>query len=183
MGKRTVNRTTKFSAGDWTAFLRWLNYVERGIRIAVSQAQNGDDGDSGELGVSTAVAGMRAYAIELSQLQALTFRAAGLRDDERICQDDELTALNAELEAMFPELRDLRNALFAHPPFVDELVDDQTVLFFTSMGIFKAPAGGGAVHVVIQDPLLSAEKVLDIVGRFRALLEGRMAAAIGSSTP
>jgi hypothetical protein len=40
------------------------------------------------------------------------------------------------MEDAYPKIRDMRNALFAHPPFVDEeLVADDEVMFWTTFGL------------------------------------------------
>ena len=77
--------------------------------------------------------GVRWYATDLALLESLMFRAAGPRSDEQICFDQPISGLYDELQTRNPRLRALRNALFSHPPFVDELIDDASVLFFSTV--------------------------------------------------
>jgi hypothetical protein len=135
-------RTEPFSANEWRLFEVWLNYLDKGLSIAYELSQNGEI-DNGSFGVSDAVTGVRWYATDLAVLDALVYRATGRRQDESACFDQELSDVFDELDADHPRLRDLRNSVFAHPPFVDRMVGPDEVLFFTTSGVHVAPADGG----------------------------------------
>jgi hypothetical protein len=93
-------------------------------------SQNGDTLDEP---IPTRTTGARLYGQEFSTFTSLVFRAAGRRGDERLCFDQEISDLSDEMEDAYPKIRDMRNALFAHPPFVDEeLVADDEVMFWTT---------------------------------------------------
>ncbi len=157
-------------------FLASLAYIEKALEVTYEMSQNGDPDDHP---ITTRVTGGRLYAVELDRLMSLIFRAAGKRGDEEVCFDQEISDLSDEMDAQHPKLRDLRNALFAHPPFVDDgLVPDDHVLLFTSFGVHIAPAEGGwsMGETNIADPFLSHMKVPDWIKRFRGMIEARQAA-------
>ena len=163
-----ADRDRPFSSHEWRLFGVWLNYLDKALSIAYEVAEHGDR-NTGDLGVSEAVTGVRWYATDLALLDALVFRAAGLRKDEAICFDQELSDFYQEFEADHPKLRDLRNALFAHPPFVDALVDQDEVLFFATDGVHITPAEGGRVETVIE-PFDSHLRVPAMIEQVRAII-------------
>lgn len=129
-------RSEPFSAQELGAFVGYLAYVEKGLMLARRLQDSAlDFEDDSE--ISTPQASVRWYAIELAQLESLMFRAAGLRGDEKVCYDAEIEELYQRLSGMLPSLRDLRNALFGHPPFVGNLVESDEVLFFSGAGFLR----------------------------------------------
>jgi hypothetical protein len=170
-----ATRDDGFTAPEWRNFMFWLNYIDKGLSVAYELSEHGDQ-DLGELGVSDAVTGVRWYATDLSLLGALLFRAAGLRSDERVCYDPELAGLYESFFGQYPKLRALRNALFAHPPFVDEVIEDDEVLFFATVGAIIAPAEGGGAESII-DVLAAHTQVPALIAQFREIIGHRMASA------
>ena len=175
-----VKRKEPFTAQEWRNFGFWLNYIDRGLSVAYELHDHGDQ-DLGELGVSQAVTGVRWYATDLALLDALLYRAAGLRDDERVCFDAELAKLREYVFSQYPKLRALRNALFAHPPFVDAVIGDDEVLFFATDGVHIAPAEGGGVETVV-DVFLAHNEVPSMIAQFRHII-GQRAASAQSAEP
>lgn len=172
-------RTEPFTSHDWRLFSLSLRYIDRTLDVAFRMA-TGPDPNPGRDDISTQVIGVRVYVTELGLLQSLLYRAAGERSDEQECADAALGALYRELEKRYPELRSLRNALFAHPPFVEGVIGDHEVLMFTEHGVFRAPVEGGAAHAIVEDPLLAHPWVEDLVERFRDLISRRHADAVAS---
>jgi hypothetical protein len=169
------NRDRSFSAREWHQFEVWLNYIDKGLAVAYERSERGDQG-TGALGVSDAVTGARWYATDLALLDALLYRASGLRGPDEVCQDEELIQLREEFFDDDPKLRDLRNALFSHPPFVDELITDGEVLGFVTSGVFIAPAAGGGAKSIV-DVFITHTEVPELIARLRSIIERRIANA------
>lgn len=171
-------RDCVFTASEWRQFGTWLNYIDRGLSLAYEMAQSGAK-ETRDLGVSESVTGVRWYATDLSLLDSLVYRAAGRRRLETICYDVELSGLCDELEKSHPKLRDLRNALFAHPPFLDELIERDEALFFTTEGIHITSAEGGSVDTIVN-PFLDHMELPPIIERVRAIFGNRLKSAEAS---
>jgi hypothetical protein len=173
-----AKRDQPFTAYEWRLFDKWLNYIEKGLFVAYALAQNGgEDDDYDGLGVSSRATGVRWYASDVALLDALVYRAAGLRDDENVCFDQGLSDLFDELEADHPKLRDLRNALFGHPPFVDKLVGPDEVLFFVEDGVYITPVEGGLAEPIL-DPFQTQMGIPDIIVRLRSIFADRRERAL-----
>jgi hypothetical protein len=75
------------------------------------------------------------YASTVATLDALLYRAAGRLKDDKVPRDQEpylsFGELYDELSATYPKLRQVRNAVFAHPPFADS----GTSLMWTSESV------------------------------------------------
>ena len=170
-------RIDPYSEHEWQQFCMWLNYVDKGLQVAYDMSQSADATDNAPpTQVSTRVTAVRWYATDLALLMALIYKAAGLLAADQICRDADLANLHDEMEKMHPQLRDLRNALFAHPPFVDRVLGSNEVLFFTSDAIVVAPASGGAADLII-DPVLSHPSVLRWIEVARAIFMKRQTTA------
>lgn len=168
-----VARERPFTSHEWKLFISWLNYLEKGLVVAHELHQKGDK-SPGSFEVSEAVTAVRWYATDLALLLTLVYRAAGRRQDERACYDQELSDLYEELNASYPKLRDLRNALFAHPPFVDRVVSSDEVLFFTDVGVHVAPVAGGYAESIV-DVFLAHHHLTEAVVRIRDVFRRRAA--------
>jgi hypothetical protein len=156
-------------------YLAWLNYLEKGLSVAYELAERGNQ-STGELGVSESVTGVRWYATDLALLTALIYRAAGRRKDEVICFDLELSQMCDQLDGLFPKLRDLRNALFAHPPFVDDVVAPEEALLFSTMGVHVTTIDGGKVETIV-DPFMAHMQLPSIFQRVREIFVARQESA------
>lgn len=169
-------RTEPFSDHEWRQFSMALRYNERALGIAYEMSARSEPDYSDD--ISEQVAGVRWYAVELAHLDALLYRAAGLRKGENACADQELRDLRTELSTRYPQLYDLRNALFAHPPFVHGLLTEDEVLFFSEQGVHRSSAEGGTAHAIVDDPMLSQPWVSSLIERFRNIIMERHRAAM-----
>ncbi len=158
----TMQRWTR---SQLTLFNRWVDYIERLLRLSHDRVM-----ESGPLNNPNGDVDTIAYAMGLANFSSLLYRAAGFRTRDSIDRDDILCALYREVEAELPDLYALRNALLAHPPFVDELVDVDEALAITSGQVSRFPATGGMVTPVV-DVFITQTKVPGWVSRFRDRIE------------